>query len=35
MEAPKDFSLQQPDSDFPMNEKERVSSIITPISNTL
>lgn len=37
MEAPKDFSLQPPGSDFPVSEeKVHVSSpIITPISNTL
>lgn len=36
MEAPEDFSLQPPGLDFPMSEKEeRISSIITPISNTL
>lgn len=36
MEAPKDFSLKLPDSDFPLSEKKKhVSSIITPTSNIL
>lgn len=37
MKAPKDFSLQPPDSDFPVSEeKVHVSfAIITPISNTV
>lgn len=37
MKGPKDFSLQPPDSNFPVNEeKVHISSvIITPISDTL